>query len=124
MAEKKDDFYEKTKKLAEKAENLIEKQVEKLKKSGVIDDVEGYINKTGDFVEGKIDQFKKSDIPDKVDNFVEKTGKNAEKVIKKAQIIGDKISGKVEDMVDNIKFRSKQEENQPSGETTSKPEKI
>ncbi len=111
MAKEKEDFYDIFKRFAKKTETLIDKQVDKLKENGTIDQIEGYINKTGDYVGKKIEQFKNSDIPDKVDDFVEKTEANAEVAIKKAGDVGDKISEKIEDAFDNLKKRTNQKEN-------------
>ena len=124
MEKGKEDFYEKIQRLAEKTEKLIDKQVEKLKESGVVDKISDYADKTEDFVENKIEQFKKSNIPNKVDDFIEKTEKKAGEVIKKVQVVGDKISEKVEDFVDDIKNRSDQKGNKDSDNETNKPKPI
>ncbi len=114
MARQKEDFYDKLKRYAEKTENLMDGQVEKLKKSLVIDDIDGYINKAGDFEEDKIDKFKKSDVPDKVDDFVEKTEKKAGEVIKNSQETVYKISEKVDGSMDDILKRSSKKSEKPS----------
>ena len=46
MTDKKEDFLSKISRLAEKAEDLIENEVEKLKESGVVDKISDYIDKT------------------------------------------------------------------------------
>ena len=102
MEEKKENWLDKAKKLADKAEDLIEDQVEKLKKSKVVDKVEDLVEKAGDFVEDKIDDFKKSDIPGKIDDFSEKVEKKASGVIKKAGEIGDKVSEKIEEFGEKL----------------------
>ena len=111
MTEKKEDFFDKFKKFAEKAENMIDEQVDKLQKSGVIDKISDYVDKAGDFAEEKIDQFKKSEYPGKIDNVVKKTEQKAQEVIKKAEDIGEKISDKVEDFIDDINARTNQKSN-------------
>jgi ElaB/YqjD/DUF883 family membrane-anchored ribosome-binding protein len=111
MAKQKGDFYDWLKSFAEKTENLIDKQVEKLEKKGVLDRIEKQIDKAGDFVGDKITQFKNSDVPDKVDNIVDKTDKKAREVIEKSQETGDKISEKVEGVIDDIKRRTSQKPN-------------
>jgi len=122
MDDNKIDFLEKAKRLAAKAEDLIEKQIEKLNKSGVVDEISDYIDKSGDFVKEKIADFNKSDIPDKVDDFVEKTEKKAGEVIEQAQVVGDKISKKVEDVIDNIKGKSNaKHKTNDDGRNTPKP---
>ena len=65
MTEKNEDFFDKFKKLAEKAENVIDEQVDKLQKSGMVDKISDNIDKTGDYAGEKIEQFKKSEYPDK-----------------------------------------------------------
>jgi hypothetical protein len=108
MAKEKTDFYDMFKRFAEKTENMIDKQVDKLNKSGVLDQIEGYINKSGDYVGKQIEKFKESDVPNKVDNVVDKTDKKARKVIEKTQETGDKISEKVEGIIEDIKARTNQ----------------
>lgn len=124
MESKKEDFYDKLKRLAEKTEDIIDEQVEKLKKSGVIDDIEKSIDKAGDYIENKIEEFKKSDIPDKVDDFVEKTEVKVKEVIKKAGVVGDKISDKIEDVVDNLQGRSKSKENKTTEMDSDLPKHL
>ena len=123
MENKKDDFYDKLKRFAEKTEDIIDEQVEKLKKSGVIDDIEKNIDKAGDYIEKKIEEFKKNDVTDKVDDFVEKTEKKAEEVIKKAGVIGDKVSEEIEGVADEIKERFKQKPGKTNENKTNFPEK-
>ncbi len=53
MAKENEDFYDIFKRFAKKTETLIDTQVDKLKGNGTIDQIEGYINKTGDYVEKK-----------------------------------------------------------------------
>lgn len=113
MAEKKEDWYDKMKRLAQKAENLIDKQVDKLEKSGVLDKIEEKIDQSGEYVGKKIEQFKQSDIPDKIDDFVERTDKSARETIKKSQETGDKISKKVEDIIDDLKTRTRKKSSKP-----------
>ncbi len=108
MAKENEDFYDIFKRFAKKTETLIDAQVDKLKGNGTIDQIEGYINKTGDYVEKKIVQFNKSDIPEKADYFVEKTEEKGKGVIQKVQETGDKISEKAEDLIDDIKNRTRQ----------------
>jgi len=122
MDDKNDDFLNKIKNLAKKAEDVIENEVEKLKESGVVDKISDQMDKTGEYVDGKIEEFKKSDIPDKVDDFVEKTERKAGEVIKKVQVAGDKVSEKVEEVIDHIKNRPKPKDKTPDDEiNTPKP---
>jgi len=117
MAAKNEDFWDKIKRLAEKTENIIEDQVEKLKKSGALDKIDHYAEKTGDYIGEKIDQFNQSDIPDKIDDFAEKTAK-------KTREAGDKISEKVENWVDSLKTGKNQKEGNPPAAETDKPNPI
>ncbi len=118
MTRKKEDFYDKIKRLANKAEDLIDKQVDKLEKSGVLDKIEEKIDQSGVYMGKKIEQFKKSNIPDKIDDFVDQTEKSARETIKKSQDVGDKISTKIEDIIDDLKTRTRHKPNNPK-----KPEK-
>ena len=124
MENKKEDFYDKMKRFAEKTEDFIDDQVEKLRKSGTLDKISEYAEKTEDYIEKKVEEFKKSDIPDKVDDFVEKTEKKASRVIKKAGEIGDKISEKIEAAADDIKNRVKSKSKNPPPEDSNKPKPI
>lgn len=83
MTEKKEDLYDKMKRFAEKTENFIEGQVDKLRKNGTLDKATEYADKTTDYIEKKAKQFQESDIPDKVDAWVDKTEVKAREVIKK-----------------------------------------
>jgi geranylgeranyl pyrophosphate synthase len=123
MTNKKEDFLSKISRLAQKAENLIENEVEKFKESGAVDKISDYIDKTGEYVEGKIEDFKNSDIPDQVDDFVEKTEKKAGEVIKQVQVAGDKLSEKVEGAIDKMKDRSTPKDKAQEDET-NKPKLI
>ena len=124
MENKNEDFYDKMKRLAKKTEELMDRQVEKLKKSGTLDKVNDYADKTEDYIEEKVEQFKQSDIPDKVDDFVEKTEKKAGEVIKKAQVAGDKFSEKVEDFFDDIKNRTSKKSEKETKDESDLPKKI
>lgn len=125
MEKQKEDFYDKVKRFAEKTEDFIDDQVEKLKKNGTLDKINEYADKTEDYIERKVNEFKKSDIPDKVDAWVEKTEEKAAEVIKKAGDVGDKVSEKIEEVADDIKARFKKKENtSPEPENTDKPEPV
>jgi len=113
MEKKKEDFYDKMKRFAEKTEDFIDEKVEKLKNSGTLDKINEYADKTEDYIEKKVDEFKKSDIPDKVDTWVKKTEEKAADVIKKAGEVGEKVSEKIEDVADDLKARFKKKENKP-----------
>lgn len=117
MSKKKEDFYDIFKKIVRKTEDVIDDQVDKLNKSGVIDKIDDYITHTGDYVGKKIDQFQKSDIPDKVDGFIDKTEE-------KTREMSDKISGKVEGVIDNIKGRKDTKEKTPLEKDDSNHPKI
>ncbi len=119
MTKKKEDFYDKMKRLANKAENLIDKQVDKLEKSGVLHKIEGKIDQSGAYIGKKIEQFKQSDIPNKIDDFVDHTEKSTRETIEKSKDVGDKISKKVEDIIDDLKTRTSHKPGKPE-ETTSK----
>jgi len=112
MTKKKEDFYDIFKKIVRKTEDIIDDQVDKLNKSGVIDKIDDYITHTGDYVGKKINQFQKSDIPDQVNDFIDKTEEKTRKM-------SDKMSGKVEDIIDDIKARTGTKEKTPSKEDES-----
>lgn len=111
MENKNDDFLSKVSRLAEKAEDYIETEVEKIRESKALEKIESYIDKTGDYVEEKIEDFKNSDIPDKVDDFIEKTEKKTGEAFKKAQVVSDKVSDKIEEVFEKIKDRTSKNPN-------------
>ena len=117
MAEKKEDFYDIFKKIVRKTEDVIDGQIDKLNKSGVIDKIDNYITHTGDYVGKKIGQFQKSDIPGKVDDFMDKTEQ-------KTREVSDKMAEKAEDIIDGFKARTGAKEDQPPKEDTNQAKPI
>lgn len=110
MTQKKEDFYDKMKRFAEKTEDFIEDQVDKLKKSGTLDKAAEYADKTTDYIEKKAKEFQKSETYDKVDEWVDKTDKKAREVIKK-----------VDDFMGDLHNKSKQNKNKPEESSENKP---
>ena len=50
MTEKKEDLYDKMKRFAEKTENFIEGQVDKLRKNGTLDKASEYADRTSNYL--------------------------------------------------------------------------
>ncbi len=113
MEQKKEDFYGKMKRFAEKTEDFIEGQVDKLRKNGTLDKATEYADKTTDYIEKKAKQFQESDIPDKVEDWVDKTEEKAREVIKK-----------VDDFMGDLHKKSKQKKNKPEEHSENLPKPL
>lgn len=110
MEQKKDDLFEKMKRFAEKTEDFIEDQVDKLKRNGTLDKATEYADKTTDYIEKKAKQFQESETYEKIDEWVDKTDKKAREVIKK-----------VDDFMGDLHNKPKQNKNKPEESSENIP---
>ena len=63
---------DKAKKLVDKADDFIEENVEKVKKSKAFESVAESFDKAGDFVEDKIEEIKQGGVKEKLEAFADK----------------------------------------------------
>ena len=120
----KESWKEKAKKLLKKADNFIDKNVEKVKKTKAFEDVTKAAKKAEDFVEDKIEDVKKSGIKEKLNEFADKAESEAREQFTKAKEFGKKVAGKTADKLDdiagNLRKKSKEETEQGSEDTSEK----
>jgi hypothetical protein len=105
--ENQDDFFDKTRKMADKAEEKLKEAFEKAKKSETIEKISGMVDKAEDFVEKKIDKLKESDTPGKIETFRDEAEERTEEMIDKAKSYTSRLSGEVEDVIDALKGKRK-----------------
>src|SRR5512133_3587677 len=87
-------FLDKAKKLVDKADDFIEENVEKVKKSKAFESVAETFDKAGDFVEDKIEDLKKSNVKEKLETLADKAEDKADETISKAKVLGKKLANK------------------------------
>lgn len=104
-------FLGKAKKLVDKADDLIDENVEKLKKSKAFESVTGAMDKAGDYIGNKVEEVKQGKIKEKLGAFAGKAEVKAEEEISKAKEAGKKFAGKaadkLEDIADEIRKKTK-----------------
>ena len=110
MKQEKEDIFDKLKRFADKTEDFIEEQVDKLKESGALNKATDYADKTSGLIEKKAKQFKESDISNKINNWVDKTEVKAKEVIKK-----------VDDFMGEL-HKKPDQKNNPGTDSENKPE--
>jgi len=112
----KEGLMQKAKTLIDKADDLIDEKVEKVKKSKAYGSVAEAFDKAEDYVEDKIQDIKSGEFKDKIKNFSEKAEAKKDKTVAKAKSLGKKISAKaadkLDDIADNLRKKSAKEENQ------------
>lgn len=111
--EKKDDLGSKAKEVVNKAEDLIEDSVEKIKSSETFGKIAGFFDKVEDFIEKKVDEVKESGIIDKIEDFAEKAEDKAGEALKKAKDAGAVISNKFKEAVEEIKAEKTEAPTEP-----------
>ncbi|MGA1977358.1 MAG: hypothetical protein ABSG89_05810 [Bacteroidales bacterium] len=98
----KKNFLKKAKKLVSKADDAIDENVEKLKKSKAFEKVTDAMNLAGDYVEEKVESVKQGKLKQKLDEIADKAEDLAGENISKAKVAGKKIAGKAADKLENI----------------------
>ena len=102
---------DKAKKIAEKADDFIDENVEKLKKSKAFESVTGAMDKAGDYVENKVEEAKQGKLKEKLQAFADKAEDKAAGELSKAKEAGKKFAGKaankLEDIAEEIRNKTK-----------------
>ncbi|MGD0340763.1 MAG: hypothetical protein ABSA76_03530 [Bacteroidales bacterium] len=93
---------DKAKKFAEKADDFIDENVEKLKKSKTFESVTGAMDKAGNYVENKVKEAKDGKIKEKLEALADKAEAKAEEEMSKAKVAGKKLAGKAADKLEDI----------------------
>lgn len=108
---KEESLLDKAKRLAEKADDFIDENVEKLKKTKAFESVSGAVDKAGDYVEEKVAEVKQGKMKDKLHAFADKAEAKAEEELAKAKEAGkklaDKTAKKLEDLADDLRNKAK-----------------
>jgi hypothetical protein len=103
----KESFIDRAKKLVDKADDFIDENVEKVKKSKTFESVTESFGKAEDFVEDKVKDIKETDFKAKFETITDEVEAKAEETLSKAKIAGktlaNKTAGKLEDIAENIR---------------------
>ena len=103
-----DEFFDKTREMADQAEEKLKESFEKAKKSETYEKISGMVGQVGDFVEKKIEELKESDIPGKAERLRDQAEAHAESAIEKARAFGAGLADEVEEVIDSLKGKKKQ----------------
>lgn len=105
---------DKAKKLIGKADDFIDENVEKVKKSKAFESVADAMDKAGDYVEDTVEGIKNANVKEKLDAFADKTEAETMEQLAKAKQYGKKIADKaadrLEDLAENIRKKTSEEE--------------
>ena len=116
---KKESLLDKAKKLFGKADDFVDDKVDDVKKSEAFKKVKETYDKAEDYVEDKIEDIKESGVKEKLEAFADKVEDKTEDTVAKMKEFGKKAAvktaDKLEDIAENIKKRTGDEE---------KPEKV
>jgi len=102
-----DDFFDKTSKLADQAEERIREAFDKAKKSDAYAKISDAMEQAGEAVEKKIEELKQKDIPGKAEKFRDQAEARSESVIEKVKAFGARVGDEVDDMIDSLKGKKK-----------------
>jgi DNA-binding transcriptional regulator YhcF (GntR family) len=117
---KTDDFFDKTREMADKAEAKLEETFEKVRTSETYAKITDAMGQAGEYVEKKIEELKESDIPEKAEKFREKAEDETEKFIGKAKTIGANLADDLDEAIDSLKDKlSGKDSNKNRNKTSS-----
>ncbi len=103
-----DEFFDKTREMADQAEDKLKESFEKAKKSETYEKISGMVGQVGDFVEKKIEELKESDLPGKAERFRDQAEAHAESAIDKAKAFGAGLAEEVDEVIESLKGKKKQ----------------
>ena len=101
--EKTDDFFDKTKEMADKAEAILGATFEKVKKSDAYSKITEAMEQVGDIVEKKIGEIRESDIPGQAEKLRDKAETQTERIIEQAKAYGSVIASDLDKVIDSLK---------------------
>ena len=102
-----DDFFEKTSKMADHAEERIKEALEKAKKSEAYAKITGAMEQAGEAVEKKLEELKQLDIPGKAGKLRDQTEEHGESVVEKVKAFGVRVGEEVDEVIDSLKGKKK-----------------
>jgi regulator of protease activity HflC (stomatin/prohibitin superfamily) len=100
---KTDDFFDKTKEMADKAEAILDATFEKVKKSEAYGKITDAMEQVGAIVEKKIEEIKESDIPGQAERLRDKAETQTEQIIEQAKAYGSVIASDLDEVIDSLK---------------------
>ncbi len=111
----KESLLDKARKLADKADDFIDENVEKLKQSEAFKSVTDAMDKAGNFVEDKIEDIKSGKTEEKIKEIKGKAEEEVKETLSKAKQKGKKLASKAADKLEDIaeNIRKKTGVNQP-----------
>ena len=98
----KEGLFDKARKLADKADDFIDENVEKVKKSKAFESVAGAFDKAGDYIEDKVDDIKNTNFKEKLESFSDKAEEEAKEKLARAKEKGKNIAGKAADKLEDL----------------------
>lgn len=98
----KDGLLDKAKKFADKADDFIDENVEKVKQSKAFQSVANAMNKAGEYVEDKVEDIKSGKTEEELKAFAGRAEDKAEETISKAKEKGKKLAAKAADKLENL----------------------
>ncbi|MEI6274432.1 MAG: hypothetical protein WCP08_00520 [Prolixibacteraceae bacterium] len=102
-----DDFFDKTSKLADQAEEKLKEAFEKARKSETYAKITDAMEQAGEAVEKKIEELKQSDIPGKAEKLRDQAEAHTEGVIGKVKDFGTKVANEVDEAIDSLMGKKK-----------------
>jgi hypothetical protein len=100
---KSDDFFDKSREMADKAEAKLEETLERVRASETYAKITDAMGQAGEYVEKKIEELKESDIPEKAGKFREKAEAETEKFIGRAKTISANLADELDEVIDSLK---------------------
>jgi hypothetical protein len=100
---KTDDFFDKTKEMADKAEAKLEATFEKVKKSEAYGKLTDAMEQVGDIVEKKIGEIRESDIPGQAEKLRDQAEAQTERIIEQAKAYGSVLAGDLDEVIESLK---------------------
>lgn len=98
----KDGLLDKAKKFADKADDFIDENVEKVKQSKAFQSVANAMDKAGEYVEDKVEDIKSGKTEEELKAFAGRAEDKAEETISKAKEKGKKLAAKAADKLENL----------------------
>ncbi|MEI6143505.1 MAG: hypothetical protein WCP85_29785 [Mariniphaga sp.] len=97
---------------ADKAEDLLQEAVFKVKASETFGSVLNFIKKAEDFIEEKAEEFQSGEMGAKIEGLKDQTEAQADEIIRKVKEAGQKIGDRVEGTIDALKGKKDQQKNE------------
>ena len=112
FSDKAEESIGKEKTFADKAEDLLQDAVIKVKGSETFSTVLSFIKKAEGFIEEKAEEFQSGELGAKIEGLKDQTEAQADEIIRKVKEAGQKIGDRVEDTIDAFKGKKEQPKNE------------